>query len=177
MRLPGDPLGRRFHRRPRAIAQPVNEQGDQAPRPVGILAGGLPGEVGHCAQQVIGLHIGAHLTGQPLNHQLTERGGRLLRATRTAPVYALYALPTTPPKPGLVRVDQGGAAIAAELWQMPLDRFGEFVLDVAAPLAIGTVELADGSSHPGFVCEGIALETAPDITRYGGWLAYREAQP
>ena len=120
--------------------------------------------------------IGAHLTGQPLNHQLTERGGRLLRATRTAPVYALYALPTTPPKPGLVRVDQGGAAIAAELWQMPLDRFGEFVLDVAAPLTIGTVELADGSTHPGFLCEAIATAGAPDITRYGGWLAYQEAR-
>jgi allophanate hydrolase len=121
--------------------------------------------------------IGAHLTGQPLNFQLTERGGRLLRATRTAPVYQLYALPTTPPKPGLVRVDAGGAPIAAELWQMPLDRFGEFVLDVAAPLTIGTVELADGTRHPGFLCEAFATAGAPDITQHGGWLAYQEARP
>ena len=64
--------------------------------------------------------------------------------------------PTEPPKPGLVRVETGGAAIAAELWRLPRDRFGEFVLDVAAPLAIGTVELDDGSRHPGFLCEGVA---------------------
>jgi allophanate hydrolase len=121
--------------------------------------------------------IGAHLTGQPLNYQLSGRGGRLVHATTTASIYRLYALDTVPPKPGLVRVAADGAAIAAELWQMPLDRFGEFVLDVAAPLAIGTVELADGSRHPGFVCEGIAAAGAADITRYGSWLAYREARP
>jgi allophanate hydrolase len=117
--------------------------------------------------------IGAHLSGQPLNWQLSTRGGRLLATTETAPVYRMYALPTDPPKPGLVRVAEGGAAVAAELWLLPRDRFGEFVLDVRAPLAIGTVELADGSHHPGFVCEPVAVAGAPDITRYGGWLAYR----
>jgi allophanate hydrolase len=126
-----------------------------------------------CATVVV---IGAHLAGQPLNHQLTSRGGRRLGQTHTAPVYRLYALASEPPKPGLVRVEEGGAAIAAELWQLPRDRFGEFVLDVAAPLTIGTVELADGSHHPGFLCEGVAAVSAPDITHYGGWLAYREAQ-
>jgi allophanate hydrolase len=50
------------------------------------------------------------------------------------------------------------------------------VLDVAAPLTIGTVELLDGSRHPGFLCEGVAAASAPDITHFGGWLAYREAQ-
>ena len=46
--------------------------------------------------------VGAHLSGQPLNHQLTMLDGRFVRATRTAPVYRLYALPnTTPAKPGL----------------------------------------------------------------------------
>jgi allophanate hydrolase len=120
--------------------------------------------------------IGAHLTGQPLNHQLTTRGGRLLRAALTAPQYQLYALATEPAKPGLVRTDTGGASIAAELWQMPRDRFGEFVLDVTAPLTIGTVELEDGSKHPGFLCEGAATATAPNITQYGGWLAYQETR-
>ena len=120
--------------------------------------------------------IGAHLSGQPLNHQLATRGGRLLRTTRTAAKYRLFALPTEPPKPGLIRVAADGAPIAAEVWQLPRDRFGEFVLDVTAPLSIGTVELADASLHPGFLCEGIAAAAAPDITHYGGWLAYQEAQ-
>jgi allophanate hydrolase len=120
--------------------------------------------------------VGAHLAGQPLNHQLTARGGKLVRATRTAASYRLHALATEPAKPGLVRVADGGAPIAAELWMLPRDRFGEFVLDVAPPLAIGTVELEDGSKHPGFVCEPIATDGASDITEHGGWVAYLEQQ-
>ena len=48
--------------------------------------------------------VGAHLSGLPLNGQLTERGATLREATQTAPHYRLFALPgTTPPKPGLMR--------------------------------------------------------------------------
>lgn len=36
---------------------------------------------------------GAHLTGLPLNHQLTELGAKLVRTVRTAPVYSEYRLP------------------------------------------------------------------------------------
>ncbi|MFZ5557597.1 MAG: allophanate hydrolase [Pseudomonadota bacterium] len=116
---------------------------------------------------------GAHLSGLPLNAQLTARGGRLLRATRTAPRYRLYALPgTTPPKPGLVRVEGAGAAIDVEVWRLPLAAFGAFVAEVPAPLAIGTVALEDGGTVKGFLCEAAALEGAADITRFGGWRRY-----
>jgi allophanate hydrolase len=116
--------------------------------------------------------VGAHLSGQPLNGQLTERGGHLVRAIDTAPVYRLVALPTEPPKPGLVRVASGGAAIATEVWRLPTDAFGSFVAGIPAPLGIGTIALADGSSAPGFLCESYAADAAPDITEHGGWLAY-----
>jgi allophanate hydrolase len=36
---------------------------------------------------------GAHLSGLPLNHQLVDRGARLVCRTRSAPCYTLYALP------------------------------------------------------------------------------------
>ena len=115
--------------------------------------------------------VGAHLSGLPLNHQLTSRGARLLEACTTSAQYRLYALPeTTPPKPGLARVQEGkGAAIEAELWSVPLETFGSFVAEVPAPLAIGTVTLADGRQVKGFLCEGYALETARDISSFGGW--------
>lgn len=116
--------------------------------------------------------VGAHLRGQPLNHELTSRGGRFVSAGPTAAEYRLYALDTKPPKPGLVRVASGGAAIAAEVWDLPVSGFGEFVAGVPAPLGIGKVRLADGSEVPGFVCEPLAIEGAEDITRFGGWLAY-----
>ena len=138
--------------------------------PAGIPAGPLAGPG---AGQVRVAVVGAHLTGMPLNHQLTSRGARLVRQTRSAASYRLFALPgTTPPKPGLKRVEADGAAIVLELWDMPLANFGSFVCEVPAPLAIGTVELGDGTWTKGFVCEPRALEGATDITHFGGWRAY-----
>ena len=118
--------------------------------------------------------VGAHLTGQPLNHQLSSRGAELISTTRTAAAYRLHALPTTPPKPGLVRVTDGsGAAIEVEVWELTTTAFGSFVADIPAPLGIGTLELADGSTVAGFICEPYALVGTPDITDFGGWRAYR----
>jgi allophanate hydrolase len=120
--------------------------------------------------------VGAHLSGEPLNHQLTGRAGRLLAATRTAARYRLYALAgTTPPKPGLVHAGDDGAAIEVEVWELGEEAFGSFVAEVPPPLAIGTVELEDGTSVKGFVCEPRALAGATDITHFGGWRAYRSA--
>lgn len=117
--------------------------------------------------------VGAHLAGLPLNGQLTERGARLLRATETAPHYRLFALPgTTPPKPGMLRVAQGGASIAVEIWDMPIDAVGSFLALVPSPLGLGSVELIDGSRVHGFVCEPWALDGAQDISRFGGWRNY-----
>jgi allophanate hydrolase len=122
--------------------------------------------------------VGAHLSGMPLNGQLTERGARLVSTTHTSPDYRLYALPgTVPPKPGLLRVAAGeGAAIALEIWEMPLAHYGSFVALIPAPLGIGSLLLADGRSVQGFVCEALAVAGADDITALGGWRAYIAAR-
>lgn len=118
--------------------------------------------------------VGAHLSGQPLHWQLTERNATLVARTRTAPEYRLYALAETiPPKPGLVAdPDFTGDGIEIELWSMDAEAFGTFTALVPAPLAIGTLRLADGTSVKGFVCEPAGLVGAQDITRFGGWRAY-----
>ncbi len=124
--------------------------------------------------------VGAHLAGEALNHELTSRGGTLVAATRTAPVYRLVALPTEPPKPGLLRVGAGddrAGAIEVEVWELDAAAFGSFVDEIPSPLGIGRVRLADGTDVAGFLCESIAADGAPDITRYGGWRAYRAASP
>ncbi|HSY53594.1 MAG TPA: allophanate hydrolase [Opitutaceae bacterium] len=113
---------------------------------------------------------GAHLSGLPLNPQLTQLGAKLVRATRTAPYYQLYALPgTTPPKPGLVRVKNGGASIEVEVWELPADAYGRFVAAIPAPLGIGTLALENGETVQGFLCEAHAVEGARNITQFGGW--------
>ncbi|WP_137046316.1 allophanate hydrolase [Pseudolabrys sp. FHR47] len=118
--------------------------------------------------------VGAHLSGLPLNGELTSLGARLLESTRTAPDYKLYALNgTVPPKPGLLRIDAGqGAAIEVEVWALPLEAFGAFMSGIAAPLSIGTVTLADGRGVKGFLVEAAAVSQARDITIFGGWRAY-----
>jgi allophanate hydrolase len=121
------------------------------------------------------LVVGAHLSGQPLNHELLAAGGVLIGPAATAPSYRLYALDTVPPKPGLVRVPGGapaGASIAAELWRLPAPGLAWFMGKLARPMAIGRVRLEDGREVLGFVCEPAALDGATDITPYGGWLAY-----
>ncbi|MGQ0617680.1 MAG: allophanate hydrolase [Acidimicrobiia bacterium] len=139
-----------------------------------VIAGHEPPPPGPVAAGAAGVRVavcGAHLQGQPLNHQLTERGARLVARTTTSAVYRLVCLSTVPPKPGLTRVGPGagGAAVEVEVWELGVAGFGAFVADVPAPLVIGTVELVDGSAVKGFLCEPHAATGAEDITRYGGW--------
>ena len=120
---------------------------------------------------------GAHLSGMVLNHELVNLGARLVSVTTTSPDYKLYALPTTPPKPGLV-CSPGfmGQGIAVEVWALTPEAFGRFVAALPAPMGIGRVRLADGTVHPGFMCEAYALADATDITGHGGWRAYLKSQ-
>jgi len=132
-------------------------------------------KLGSCPPGCIALAVvGAHLSGQPLNWQLTQRRARLLKTTKTPPGYRLYALPgTQPPKPGLARDEAfRGPGIEVEVWAVPENEFGSFVAAVPAPLGIGTVTLADGDTVKCFICESYALGDATEITHFGGWRAF-----
>jgi allophanate hydrolase len=121
--------------------------------------------------------VGAHLSGMPLNHQLTDRAAKLVRATRTSASYRLYALTDqVPPKPGLVRCPEpaAGGPVDVEVWALSEQAFGAFVAEVPPPLCIGTVELADGERVKGFLCESHALAGREDITALGGWRRFVE---
>ncbi len=118
--------------------------------------------------------VGAHLTGMPLNHELTGPGGTLLRRARTTKNYRFYVLPnTTPKKPGLVYApDAEGPGIELELWSLPAAAFGQFVARIPSPLGIGKLKLEDGAEASGFLCEAYAVAGAQEITQLGGWRAY-----
>lgn len=125
---------------------------------------------------------GAHLDGFPLNHQLTERGGRLVAVTRTAARYRFFALETTPPKPALLAVDAaaddpaGGAAIEVEVWELPTCHYGSFVAGIPHPLGIGTIELEDGTWVQGFACDPAGLSGAAEITHLGSWRVFHAGE-
>ena len=161
-------LAERLHRE---AAPQLGATGHPLPEAAPPPPGPGPGEIAVAV-------VGAHMSGLPLNPQLTSRGGRFLQTARTAPAYSLHALPGGPPfRPGLLRT-KGGASIALEIWALPAAGFGELVAIVPAPLAIGTVELADGTPVKGFLVEASGIEGAEDITAHGGWRAYlAEAVP
>jgi len=160
-------LGQRYHH---ATGLPQGATGEPLPPPMPLAGSGA--RVGDGAVRVA--VVGAHLSGMPLNGQLTERGARLVETTRTASAYRLFALPgTEPPKPGLVRVAPAdGAAVEVEVWEMAAAHYGSFVALVGAPLCIGTLQLEGGAAVQGFVCEALATEGATDITHLGGWRRY-----
>jgi allophanate hydrolase len=137
-----------------------------------------PPPAGGAGAELLLAVVGAHLRGQPLNRELTERNARFVRTARTADCYRLYALAgTTPPKPGLIRKGPGeGAPIEIEVWSLAPAAWAGFVSAIPPPLGIGTLLLEDGTKAQGFLCEPAALAGAEDITRHGGWRAYREAK-
>jgi hypothetical protein len=119
--------------------------------------------------------VGAHLSGFPLNKDLTNLGATLSKRTKTSPRYKLYELQnTTPAKPGLVR-DHQGRSIEIEIWRIPLSNVGNFLETISTPLGLGSIEIEDESWVKGFICEPYGLEGAKDVTVFGGWRSYRDS--
>jgi len=161
-------LGRQFHF---ATGLPLGALKARQPPPPKSASVIMAGEIAIAV-------VGAHLSGMPLNGELRAGGGRLLESAKTAPHYRLFALSdTTPPKPGLLRVKDGeGAAIELEIWAMPDAAFGRFVANVPPPLSIGTLALANGEMVKGFLVEAEAIKGARDISSFGGWRKFVEAE-
>ena len=133
---------------------------------------------GHHAQPSEGttasiLLFGAHLTGLPLNGQIVGLGGEFVAEVKTAAKYRMVYLPEpAPPRPGILRVESGGAEIAAEEWRMPVANLGKFLTLIQQPLGLGQIELSDGRKVLGFLCEAVAANAAKDISERGGWRAF-----
>ena len=163
----------------RTLVTRMGATGIELPRDGGAASGPVRGRA-----MVRVAVCGAHMSGLPLNHQLVERGAVLEKRSRTAPRYRLFALTGfKPPRPGMLRAEDEqsvgqasapatAASIEVEVWQVPVEHFGSFVDGIPAPLGIGTVQLEDGDSLRGFLCESYAVAGAEEITRLGSWRRY-----
>ncbi len=163
-----EPLLHLAHRLQHAYSLPLGATGIALPQ-------NTPFPAASRSDQVQIAVCGAHLSGLPLNRQLTSRQGRLVTRTTTSADYRLYALPGEPPqRPGLIRVNpnEQGVAIEVEVWELPVHELGSFVANIPAPLGIGTLTLANGETVQGFLCEHYAIENAKDISYSGGWRSY-----
>lgn len=118
---------------------------------------------------------GAHLRGQPLHHQLTRGGARLLARTTTAPAYRFVALDGPgAAKPALVP-SKKGVGVEVEVYELP-GTYVQVLRDATAdPLTIGPVELADGSRVDGYRTTTDDMPLGREISSFGSWRAYLEA--
>lgn len=102
-------------------------------------------------------------------------GARFVSEARTAPRYQLYSIGDV--HPGMVPVDDGGASVAGEVYELDLVHLERLVAGEPPGLGIGVVELAGGDRRLGvfWVADDLPA-TALDISEYGGWRAYRAQQ-
>lgn len=115
--------------------------------------------------------FGAHLRGQPLNHQLAELGARFRGQVLTAERYRMVALPTVPPTPGIVRA-RPGAALAGERWTISPAGLERFLTGLPEGTVPCEIELEGGGTTLGFHCDAEHAAAAKDITKFGDWRAY-----
>lgn len=116
---------------------------------------------------------GAHMSGLPLNWQLTELNAKLVQKTNTKEGYRLFVLENKDPiRPGMIYDSASDTQIEVEVWSMPVENFGKFMKQIASPLGIGTVYLEDGSGVYGFLCEADFIKDAKEISDLKSWRAF-----
>jgi len=117
---------------------------------------------------------GTLMRGLELNANLVDAGATFVREARTAPVYRLWSIDDR--HPAMIRVAQGGAAIALEVWSVPPEGLAAILLKEPPGLCIGKVRLEDGTETLGVLGEPALCEGQREITAHGGWRAYTAAR-
>jgi allophanate hydrolase len=88
----------------------------------------------------------------------------------------MVALPGKILRPGLIDIGDAGRTIEGEIWSLPAASLAAFLATIGRPLGLGTVQLAEGLSCLGFICEGGALVSeATDVSHFGFWPAYLQS--
>ena len=113
---------------------------------------------------------GTLMRGLELNENLLQLGAMFVRETTTEASYRLWSIGDR--HPGMIRVKEGGRAIAVEVWEVPPEGLATLLQKEPPGLCIGKVKLADGEAVLGVLAEPHLCEGQVEITEWGGWRAY-----
>lgn len=113
---------------------------------------------------------GTLMRGLELNPNMLAVGAEFVREDRTVPAYRLYSIGDR--HPGMVRVAEGGVAVAVEVWAVPPEGLASILLKEPPGLSIGKVQLAGGAEVLGVLAEPILCDGQREISTHGGWRAY-----
>ena len=116
---------------------------------------------------------GTLMRGLELNGNLLNVGATFVREAETEPAYRLWSIDDR--HPAMLRVREGGAAIALEIWDVPVAGLTAILLHEPPGLCIGKVRLSDGEVVLGVLGEPILCENKQEITQWGGWRTYIQA--
>ena len=114
---------------------------------------------------------GTLMQGLALCPNLVNVGATFERETRTEAAYRIWTIDDR--YPAMIKVSEGGVAVAVEVWNVPLAGLGIVLSQEPPGLAIGKVRLADGEEVLGVIGEPLTVEGKQEITQYGGWRAYQ----
>ena len=106
-----------------------------------------------------------------LNPNMLNVGSTFERETKTESSYRIWSIDDS--YPAMIRVKEGGTAVALEVWNVPLAGLGTILSQEPPGLAIGKVTLHDGEEVLGVIGEPLTVEGKREITQYGGWRAYQ----
>ena len=109
---------------------------------------------------------GTLMRGLGLNKSLLAAGASFVRETVTEPAYRLWSIDDV--HPAMLRVREGGATIAVEVWRVPRAGLVSILLEEPPGLSLGKVKLADGQEVLGVLGEPILCEGQREITTFGG---------
>jgi hypothetical protein len=116
---------------------------------------------------------GGLMRGMDSHGVMLDAGARFVREDSTEPAYRLWSIEDR--FPAMLRVGAGGVSIAVEIYELPPDGFVAVLQREPVGLSVAHVRLVDGDTVLGVVGERILCETGSEITKYGGWRAYRES--
>lgn len=111
---------------------------------------------------------GTLMRGLELHDNLA--GAEFEEEIATAPSYRVHSIGDV--HPGMYRVDEGGVAVAGELYQVTPSVLLRVIEGEPAGLYRGPVTLADGRVVPGILYDQDMAMEHPDISQYGGWRGY-----
>jgi len=113
---------------------------------------------------------GTLMRGLELNPNLVNVGATFVREDETEPCYRLWSIDDR--HPAMLRTPGEGAAVAVEVWDVPLQGLAKVLQSEPPGLCIGKVKLADGTIVLGVLGEPFLCEGRREITRFRGWRAY-----
>lgn len=117
---------------------------------------------------------GTLMRGLELNGNLLAIDATFLKEAQTEPAYRIWSIGDR--HPAMLRVREGGVAVAIEVWNIPINGLATLLMQEPPGLSIGKVRLSDGEEVLGVLGEPILCENQREITEFGGWRAYLESK-